>query len=456
MSARIPSSLQRHLRSAYRFVRPSYPYGKIFKETYDLLQESQWWDREKLEDYQLRQLGVLLRHAYDNVPHYRRVFDERGLKPTDIQDLEDLKKLPCMTKDKFRENFHEILAENARVRFLPLERTSGTTGKTLQFYSDDSVRQKELAFVFHQWSRVGCGPEDKRVELRGTLIGGKRPYEFDRTFRTLRLSPRIDSAEVAKLYIEKMESFGANYLRGYPSTVGEFAYTIKKHGLAVPFRLKAVLLASGKIYEWQREIVSEVFDCRVFSFYGMAERVVMAAECEHSAAYHCCPQYGVTEIDPENGEIVGTGFLNYVNPFIRYRTADISSGVFERCGLCGRDYYPVIGEVAGRLVDYIVTSQGLLGPSAFTYPFKNQRNIRESQIIQKDLAHVVVRVVPWDAEKGLHPRLELDRLRRDLQRTLGDDMRIDIEQVESIGRTEAGKFRWIISDVSRDIIAKGP
>ena len=453
-AAGMPHSLQRRLRGAYRYISPSFPFGKIFRETYDLLQESQWWSRERLEEYQVRQLGMLLRHAYDNVPYYRRVFDERGLKPGDIQSMDDLKLLPCLTKDGFRENFRELLCEKAKVRFLPWEKTSGTSGKPLQFHTDDAVRQKELAFVFHHWSRVGYRPEDKRVEMRGRLIPGNKPVEYDAVANALRLSPRIEDVETTKFYIEKIAGFGAEYLHGYPSAVADLAYHVKKHGLAVPFRLKAVLLASGPVFDWARELVGEVFGCRVFCFYGMVEHVVTAGECEHSAAYHCSPQYGITEIDPETREIMGTGFLNRVNPFIRYRTTDIASGVEATCGRCGRDYYPVIGGVEGRLADYIITSRGLFGPSVFTYPFKGMKNVRESQIIQEDLDRILVRIVPLEEIEGPDGLDETDLLRRELQRALGDGVRIDIEYVERIELTASGKFQWIVSEVFRDLLEK--
>ena len=68
------------------------PYVKTFRDTYSFLQKSQWWSRERLEEYQMGQLGKLLHHAYENVPYYRRIFNERGLKPGDIRDLTDLPK----------------------------------------------------------------------------------------------------------------------------------------------------------------------------------------------------------------------------------------------------------------------------------------------------------------------------------------------------------------------------
>ena len=102
----LPYPIKQGLKYAYGSLPPRIRYGKVFWETYNFLQESQWWSKERLEEYQMQQLEKLLKHAYENVPYYRRVFNERGLKPKDIQDVEDLKKLPHLTKDKFRYNFN--------------------------------------------------------------------------------------------------------------------------------------------------------------------------------------------------------------------------------------------------------------------------------------------------------------------------------------------------------------
>ena len=85
LKKRIPHPLRQYLRYLKRFIPPPVRYGKVFRDTYRFLRESQWWSKEKLEEYQMRQLERLLKHAYENVPYYRRVFDERGLKPKDIQ-----------------------------------------------------------------------------------------------------------------------------------------------------------------------------------------------------------------------------------------------------------------------------------------------------------------------------------------------------------------------------------
>jgi len=449
LAEQLPYPIQQPFRYIYGIIPIRFRFGKLFWETYNFLQQSQWWSKHKLEEYQMQQLTKLLHHAYKNVPYYRTVFDERGLRPQDIQDFDDLKKLPYLTKDRFKNNFNEIVARNFELRRLSVDHTSGTTGKPLQFYENSYINQIERAFIYHQWSRVGVKPGDPMVQLRGAIIHGKKPVYYNPVRKVLRLSPRTDNKDTVHYYLEKMRHFGAIYLHGYPSAIGIFAAMIKKHGFPVPLKFKAVLFASESIYSWEREIVEEVFNCRVFSHYGMAEKVVLAAECESSHRYHCLPQYGISEIDPNTSEIVGTSFLNYVNPFIRYRTTDVGfQPDYSSCSQCGRHYFPILQRVEGRLEDFIVTPEGVpISPAVMTHPFKDFITIKSTQIVQESLDSLKVRTVPWEEYDGKTLKEELSELRRGLQKIVGPSMRIETELVESIEESVSGKFRWIISNI---------
>jgi len=453
--------LSRYFKKILTFLPPisvpaSIRFGRTFWKTYYFLQTSQWWSEEKLKKYQLMQLRKLLYYAYENVPYYRKVFKQRNLTPSDIKSLDDLRKLPALDKDTFKKHFNEIIARNISLKRTILSHTSGTTGKPLQFYQSYSELEKEWAFIIHQWSRVGYRPGEPRVELRGSVISGRYPIEYDPVGNVLRLSPRIDNKDVAQFYLRKMKAFGAKYLHGYPSTIASFASIIRRYGLSVPFKLKAVFFASEKVYDWQRGIVEEVFKARAFSHYGQAEHVALAAECEFSSHYHFVPQYGVVEIDPQTHEIIATGFLNYVNPFIRYRTTDVASPPISlHCPYCGRHYFPIVKDVEGRLGDFIVTPQGgLVSPATMTHPFKDLKTIRETQLIQESIDKLVLRVVPWSKEEKTL-KTELQFLHTVLQEILGHDMQIEIEIVEDIKKTKSGKFKWIISKVSKGLIEKG-
>jgi len=453
----LPFPVKQSIKYIYGIIPPRIRYGKVFWDTYNFLQESQWWSREKLEDYQLQQLRKLLHHAYDNVPYYRRIFDERGLKPKNIQSFDDMKKLPYLTKDMFKQHFSELISKNVKLETLPMSYTSGTTGKSLQFYENSSTYQKELAFIYHQWSRVGVKPGNPMLQLRGAIIKGRKPIEYDPVWKVLRLSPRIDSKETVHYYLEKMEEFGATFLHGYPSAISVLASMIKKYGFSVPVKLRGVLFASETIYPWQREIAQEVFNCWVFSHYGQAEKLVLAAECESSKYYHCIPQYGLNEVNKETNEIIGTSFLNYVNPFIRYRTTDIAvQPINLACDKCGRQYYPVFSSVVGRLEDFIITPNGIpISPAVITHPFKNIETIKNTQIIQRSLDCIKLKIVPWDNCDPKILKSELGELSQGLVNILGSNMKIETEIVESIQLSKSGKFKWIISDVFNDFLGKG-
>lgn len=454
---KLPYPIKQSVKYLYGTIPPRLRYGKVFWETYNFLQESQWWSREKIEGYQMQNLAKLLNRAYENVPYYRRIFDGRGLKPKNIQNFDDLKKLPYLTKDIFKQHFSELISKNVKLEALPMSHTSGTTGKPLQFYENFYTDQKELAFIYHQWSRVGVKPGDPMLQLRGAIIKGRKPIEYDPVWKVLRLSPRIDSKETVNYYLEKMEEFGARFLHGYPSAISVLASMIKKYGFSVPVKLRGVLFASETIYPWQREIAQEVFNCWVFSHYGQAEKVVLAAEGENSTNYHCIPQYGITEIDITTNEIIGTSFLNYINPFIRYRTTDIAlQPINLDCDKCGRQYYPVFSSVEGRQQDFIITPKAvLISPTVITHPFKDLTTIRNSQIIQKSLDCVKLRIVPWDSCDTKILKSELGELSQGLVNILGSNMNIETEIVESIQLSKSGKFKWIISDVSNDFLRKG-
>ena len=452
-----PSWIKKPIKYVYGLIPYEKGLGKVFWDTYNFLQESQWWSKEKLEEYQMQQLEKLLHHAYENVPYYRRVFDERRLKPKDIQDFDDLKKLPYLTKDTFRDNFNneKIIAKNIKLSRLPMSHTSGTTGKPLQFYTNKDTGIKEWAFICHQWSRVGYKPSDKRIELRGS-VNQKNPIFYSKPSNVIRFSPIIENKEKAKLYLKKMEEFGAEFLHGYPGAIASFALLIKQYKLKINFKLKAILFASEIIYEWERKIAEEVFGCRIFSHYGCAEKVILAAECEKNQIYHCLPQYGVTEFNPQTKEVIATGFLNTVNPFIKYKMTDVALNPrVDPCQECYRNYYPVFDGIEGRLEDFIVTSEGsLIAPAIITHPFKDLKTIKNTQIIQKSTEKIILRIVSLESINKDLLNEEIQFLSKELKKIIGEKIKIIPEVVNEIELSSSGKFKWIISEIANNFICK--
>jgi phenylacetate-CoA ligase len=453
IAKRLPKPIKQILKATYGTIPPRLRLGRTFWETYNFLQESQWWDAARLQEYQMRELQRLLVHCYENVPYYRRVFDERGLKPTNIQSLSDLDKLPYLRKEQLRKEPWAFITRNRQIKYMEQRFTTGTSGQPLQFPVDNDELDREWAFAFHLWSRVGYRPGDARAEVRGQHIPGPKPYIWDPILRALRLSPLVRERETVSLYLETIRSYGIKFLYGYPSAITNFALLIKRYGVRVDLKLTAILFASEMLYPWQRTLAEGIFACRSHNFYGLAEHVIIGGECEHSHAFHCMPQYGITEVDPRTGEITGTGFLNYVHPFIRYKTADIAAlPVSNGCRECGRQYSPVLPNVDGRLQDFIVTPEGTrIGHCLLTFPFKESHTIGRVQIVQEAIDHVTLRTAPVDDRNMQQFTEDLTHANDVLRGMLGSSVSIRNEMIPPDEYVGAGKLRFIVSHLPEDL-----
>ena len=431
-------------------ILPSY---KTFRDTYKFLQKSQWWSREQLEEYQLQQLSRLLSHAYDNVPYYRRVFDDRGLKPKDIQDFKDLRELPFLTKEIIRDNLNDLKARNYPAEKLEYVTTGGSTGIPLGLYYEKGVsRAIEQAFMKTQWDRVGYHFRDKCAVLRGNVVKSADKGKFWESSlfgRWMILSSYHMTNENLPKYIEKIRKFKPKFIQAYPSAITILARFIRENNIEPFPTVKAILCGSENLYPWQRKLLEEVFQCRVYSWYGHAELAVLAGECEKSTCYHIFPEYGIVELngksnkpvmnESEMGEIVATSLNNFVCPLIRYRTMDLAVPSNGRCE-CGRNY-PLLKKVEGRLQELIITRTGrLISMTAINMHSDVFDNIEQFQFLQEKEGEVIFNIV----KKDTYIERDTEYIRRELLKKLGEDMKLEICFVDHIPRTERGKYRFLI------------
>ena len=119
------------------------------------LRESQFWNSEHQRKYQENKLQKVIKHAYDNVLYYNELFNSVRLKPYDIKQIEDLEKLPVLTKSIIKENFSSLLAKNHN-NFKSQKRwTGGTTGEPLVYYSDKNSWEMHWALKYRAWEWAG-------------------------------------------------------------------------------------------------------------------------------------------------------------------------------------------------------------------------------------------------------------------------------------------------------------
>jgi len=452
---KLPHPIKQSAKYLYSAISPRLRYGKEFWETYNFLQKSQWWSKEKLEEYQMQQLSKLLHHAYENMPYYRKIFDGRGLKPKDIQNFDDFRKLPCLTKNIIRENLQDLFAQNYPLSRLEYVTTGGSTGIPLGFYQERVVSSaKEWAFMITQWNRVGFKMGDKRVILRGNVIQSTNKgkfWEYNPIDKTLILSSYHMTDYTLPNYIKKINDFLPDFLHVYPSAITILARYMKENNIQPFTTVKALLCGSENIYLWQRNLLEEVFQCRVYSWYGHSEKAVLAGECEKSTNYHIFPEYGFVELigkdgnlisrEEETGEIVATSFNNNAMPIIRYKTGDMGVYTEKKCS-CGRNY-PLLRRIEGRLQEIVVTKdKGLITLTAliFAQHFEAFSRIKKMQLFQDKVGKITAKIV----KASNYSDADENEILFKIKKASGDKLDMKIVYVDFIPSTKRGKHKFLI------------
>jgi len=131
----------------------------------NLLEKTQWWSYSELEKLQLKKLKNLLEHANDNVPFYHRIFKKLNFKPEYVSSINDLNKLPVLTKEIVNKNFNDLYARNYPKEKFILSSTGGSTAAPMKFYIDNRWEACNMAAAYRSWSWAGYRPGDKMAYL---------------------------------------------------------------------------------------------------------------------------------------------------------------------------------------------------------------------------------------------------------------------------------------------------
>jgi phenylacetate-CoA ligase len=428
--------------------------GRKYWELKAFLQQAQWWDRERIADWQLDRLKEIVEYAYENTPGYHLLYRDAGIEPDDITSLEDLRLLPTTTKELLRDNLEDFTAKSIpswRRRYVT---TGGSTGIPLGFYQTATNRWMENAFMHTGWERAGWQLGDISAVLRGAFVGSEeRFWKYHPARRELRLSSYYLTDRTYPEYARKITEFRPQHLQAYPSAVTMLADLLVEHDDVGRINFDVILLGSENIYEWQKEKLERAFpDARLFSWYGHAEQVVLAPECESTDQYHVWPFYGLTEILDESGgevetgevgEIVGTSFWNYATPFIRYRTMDRARKGRAGCRACGRQFV-LLESIEGRLQEIIVTGSGrYISMTALNMHSDVFDHVRQFQFYQDTPGEVTFRVV----RKASYTSDDSVGIRRELKKKLGNDIELEIEFVDEVPKTKRGKHRFLVQQL---------
>ena len=170
---RTPVAVQNLLLSAFSARLGRQRYGGRFPEFRALLEEGQWWNRERMREWQVVQLRKVLMHAGEHVPYYRECFAKRGFDPAKVESVDDLRRLPVLTRDTLKHRLRDLVSRAPRKRPLAEGHTSGTTGSPITLFYDSDMIAMNYAVMDRQYRWANARLErggDRVAVVRGNVI----------------------------------------------------------------------------------------------------------------------------------------------------------------------------------------------------------------------------------------------------------------------------------------------
>jgi phenylacetate-CoA ligase len=434
--------------------KKNYKYQKTADKE---LEQTEKMTLSQLKGKQFNEFKKLLEYAYNNIPFYRELYIKNNLDINEIKSLDDIEKVPFITKKDIRDNFTKMRNSSYKTNEQINSHTSGTTGTPLQFITDAMTESYYNAQVkrHRRWNGY---------EYNGycASFGGKKIISNDSENKILWRWSIPDKLlifssfhltdENILRYLKVMKKNNIRFIKGYSSNLYIIAMSMAKNQIKMP--LEGVFFGSEPMYDYQKKKIEEVFDCQVSNFYGNSERTAFAYDCKMKNGLHIamentliqiCDENGKEKKNGEAGEIIGTNLLNYSMPLIRYKTGDVSRKLDRRCK-CGVEH-ELIEEIETKIEDYIIgLNNEKISPSALTHPFKTIKMnvIENSQIIQATKGVITIRLV-----KGLEfESNQIEKLKKEFKERFKNNLEIEIEYVDTILSLNNGKYKWVVSKIS--------
>ena len=366
--------------------------------------EKETASREQIKEWQSKGLVDAVKRVWDNVPYYREKMERKGVTPDDIKGLEDLHKLPFLTKDDLREAYPYGLLAHPLEDCVRIHSTSGTTGRrVVAFYTTNDIKLWDECCA-RALVATGATKEDV-VQVSygfGLFTGGAGLNGGSHMLGSLTLPMSSGNTD---RQIQFMTDLNATVLCCTPSYAAYLAESIHERGLRDKIRLKAGIFGAEAWTEEMRHDIEQALGIKAYDIYGLTEisGPGVSFECQEQTGMHINEDYFIAEVinpktgevlpDGEKGELVFTSFAKEAFPLIRYRTKDICILSREKCS-CGRTFVKMTKPL-GRSDDMLIVKGVNVFPSQIETVLLNHGYAANYQIIvdrQKNSDSLEVRV----------------------------------------------------------------
>jgi phenylacetate-CoA ligase len=413
------------------------------------LQKSQWWSREDVLRFQTQALRDLIETAYRDVPLYRACMDERGLRPRHIQKLQDLAKLPILTKDTIRKNYPVRMVRSTGRRSYEVC-TSGSTGNNL-YVSEDletTGRLRACHLLALDWAGWSIG--DPHLQFGMSLKRGPLKALKDVFLGCHYISSyELRNAELDRI-ITKLEKSKIAHIHGYPGSLYHLARRTLE--LGKQFSMKSIVTWGDNLYLHYRQTIEKAFQRKVFDTYGCSEGITIGAQCGVGSRYHTYSTDVIVEFLDNEGLPVGSHEVGNLimtrlhpgpMPLIRYQIGDLGIRGDERVCSCGRGFL-TMESIQGRDTDIIITPGGnRLIVHFFTGIIEHFKQVAQFQIRQTKHDLLTIYIVPGHDYS--------DQVGEKVIMTLkekGADISMKIELMDVIPSLPSGKRRFVINEIA--------
>ena len=346
---------------------------------------------EEIKKLQSEKLVKQVKHVYENVEYYRNLMDKKGVKPEDIKGIEDLHKLPFLTKADLRDAYPYGLLGKPLDECVRIHSTSGTTGKrVVAFYTQHDVDLWEDCCARAIVAAGGTKEDVCQVAYGyGLFTGGAGLHGGSHRVGCLTLPMSSGNTD---RQIQFMEDLGATILCCTPSYASYIGESLKEKGYKpqdIP--LKAGIFGAEPWTEEMRRNIEQTLGIKAYDIYGLTETSGpgVSFECSEQTGMHINEDHFLAEIiDPdtgevlpegEKGELVFTALDKEAFPLLRYRTRDICVLTRKKCS-CGRTFIKM-AKPMGRTDDMLIIRGVNVFPSQIETVLLNEGYEPNYQII---------------------------------------------------------------------------
>ncbi|MFH1892631.1 MAG: hypothetical protein ABIK83_08125 [Candidatus Zixiibacteriota bacterium] len=439
-------------KQAFRFIDPALAYGPVYRMTLKQLSAVKVDSDEDLDRLERTKLQNLFRRLKRDVPFYRDSsllsWDCGSADPKEI-----LHKLPLITKAMIRDDIEEFTAQSIPGRDLSYVTTGGSTAAPLGFFELKRISEGiERAYIHTIWGRAGYHRTTSCAVFRGTVVqkrDSKRLWFYDPFYRSMIYSSyHLNGDDLQRIY-DHLLDFNPQFIQAYPSAANLLAAYIEESGKPPPSNLKTLLLGSESLPIWQRRRIESAFGAAVFSWYGHAEKAILAAEKPGGTDLYVLPTYGYAYLRSEDGviitepgvpgEIIATGFTNRATYFVNYRTGDVGTWADSH-----DPGHRILKKVEGRAQELAITAGGRkISMTAINMHTDIFDHVKQFRFVQDVKGRIRMEIVRKSDYSSKNERYIIDGI----SEKLGEDMELEIAYVESIPRAKSGKARFLVQNI---------